>query len=62
MFVRQVSPGQTWYLIPNLVSVCLPFIDNSNSCHYDIMLVPIYTSGKDTLDRGGGVVGHINLV
>ncbi len=46
--------------------VCLPFTDISNSCLYDIRLIPNCTSGKDvvilatdTLNRGNGIVGPI---
>ncbi len=50
------------------VQVCLPFTDISNSCHQDIMQIPICTSGKDvyilatdTLNRGSETLGPIKF-
>ncbi len=52
-----------------MLHVCLPFTDIDNSCLYNIMLIPNCTSAKDvyiiatdTLNRGSGIVGSINLV
>ncbi len=50
--------------------ICLfALTDIGYSCHCDIMLIPNCTSGKDadilatdTLNRGSGTVGPINLV
>ncbi len=63
LFVLQNPPP----LLAQNSNVLLYFL--SNGCHWDIMLIPICTSGKYvdilgtyTLNRGSGMVGPINLV